>query len=117
MSHTRNISTGFGLLSPSIYANKLFAKHKYCFFRNTVPASCFIAPMAIANCETVQLILKNKNITHQGNYPIVENKYFPVPFSFFNSIFIHSDNHRQDDPEAILAHEEVQGLFDQIFRE
>jgi hypothetical protein len=62
--------------------------------------------LLLQSIKPIRLILKTKK-ERAGNYPIVENKNFPVPFSFFNHIFIHPDYHRQEDLDVILAHEEV----------
>lgn len=62
--------------------------------------------LLLQSIKPIQLILtnsKNKN----GHYPIVENRHFSVPFSFFNHIFIHPEYHKQEDLPIILAHEEV----------
>ena len=62
--------------------------------------------LLLQSIKPIHLILNNKK-EKASNYPIVENRHFPVPFSFFNHIFIHPDYHRQEDLDVILAHEEV----------
>ncbi|WP_163716817.1 M56 family metallopeptidase [Mangrovibacterium lignilyticum] len=62
--------------------------------------------LLIQSIKPIRLILTNKK-GRTGSYPIVENRHFPVPFSFFNHIFIHPEYHQQEDLDVILTHEEV----------
>ena len=62
--------------------------------------------LLIQSIKPIRLILTHKK-GRTGNYRIVENRHFSVPFSFFNHIFIHPEYHRQEDLDVILAHEEV----------
>ncbi|RKD92853.1 TonB family protein [Mangrovibacterium diazotrophicum] len=62
--------------------------------------------LLIQSIKPIRLILTNKK-GKSGNYSIVENRHFSVPFSFFNHIFIHPEYHKQEDLDVILAHEEV----------
>ena len=62
--------------------------------------------LLIQSIKPIRLILENKK-GKNANYPIVENRHFSVPFSFFNHIFIHPEYHKQEDLDVILAHEEV----------
>ena len=62
--------------------------------------------LIIHTVRPIRLIQNEDKQTH-GKYQIHRNKYYPMPFSFFNHIFIHSDYHKQEDLETIIAHEEV----------
>ena len=65
-----------------------------------------LARLIIHTIRPIRLIHKEEKQLH-GKYQIHRNKYYPMPFSFFNHIFIHSDYHKQEDLETIIAHEEV----------
>ncbi len=62
--------------------------------------------LLLQSIKPIRLILTHKK-ERTGSYPIVENRHFSVPFSFFNHIFIHPEYHKQEDLDVILAHEEV----------
>lgn len=52
-------------------------------------------------------IICNSESKKQDNYHIHENTRYPLPFSFFNHIFINPEFHKQNDLDDILAHENV----------
>jgi TonB family protein len=66
----------------------------------------FASRLLFQSLRLFKIIYRSQS-TKQGNYFLHENNLYSLPFSFFNHIFINPDYHKQEELDAILAHEEV----------